>query len=129
MLRLFKVLYPEIHSCISFDSDGITIEIESNMSINLNIDKKSKKAVATLDAHVTCREKPTMFKIDVKAVGLFYIDVELETEEQKKELHIEAYNSLFPYVQGTVSELTTKAGLQPLILEKSVLKLEDIKIN
>ncbi|WP_035057757.1 protein-export chaperone SecB [Andreprevotia chitinilytica] len=61
-------------------------------------------------------EDRTVFLVEVTQAGLFQIE-HVPTEEMDPLLGIGAPSILFPYLRETVSDLTTRAGFPPLLLQ------------
>ena len=127
MLQLERIIYPKIHSSINIQEEG-SIEIENRMSLSVNFDKKNKKCIATFEIQSICQAHVDWFSVEVQVVGAFSCG-EMDSDDDKKRIHTEAYDTLFPYAQSMISELTTKAGIVPLMLEKASINFDEVVIN
>lgn len=126
MLTTQKIYYPKINSEINIPEDS-TIEIQNALSLNIDYSKKNQACVASFDVSSVCNEHPDWFSIKIQVIGIFGYD-KADTIEEKKFIHKEAYDMLFPYAQSMVSDLTTKAGHPPFILEKFDMNFSEIEI-
>ena len=127
MLQLERIIYPQIHSSINIQEEG-SIEIENRLSLNVNFDQKSKKCVSTFEIQSVCKAHADWFNVGVQIVGIFACE-KMESDDHKKLAHTESYDTLFPYAQSIISELTTKAGMIPFMLEKAPMNFDNVKIN
>ena len=127
MLKLERIFYPEIHSSVNIQEEG-SMEIENRFSLNVNFDNKNQKCISTLEIQSVCKAHEDWFHVGVKTVGIFSCE-KVDTDEDKKQIHTESYDTLFPYAQSVISELTTKAGIMPLILEKAPINFGEVKIT
>ena len=127
MLKLERIFYPEIHSSVNIQEEG-SMEIENRFSLNVNFDNKNQKCISTFEIQSVCKAHEDWFNVGVKIVGIFSCE-KVDTDEDKKQIHTESYDTLFPYAQSVISELTTKAGMVPLILEKAPINFGEVKIT
>ena len=93
-----------------------------------NFDNKNQKCISTFEIQSVCKAHEDWFNVGVKIVGIFSCE-KVDTDEDKKQIHTESYDTLFPYAQSVISELTTKAGMMPLILEKAPINFGEVKIT
>lgn len=127
MLKLERIIFPQIHSSVNIQEEG-TIEIENRFSLNVNFDSKNKKCISTFEIQSICKSHPDWFNISVKIIGVFFCE-KADSDADKKQIHTESYDTLFPYAQSMISDLTTKAGMMPLILEKAPIDFGEVKIT
>lgn len=125
MLQLERVIYPQVHSSIKLQ-EGSSMELENRFSLNVNFDDKSKKCIATFDVQSVCTAHTDWFDVSVQIVGFFSFD-KIDTDDDRKQAHNEVYGILFTYAQSMVSELTAKAGIVPLMLEKASMDFDEVK--
>ena len=127
MLKLERIFYPEIHSSVNIQEEG-SMEIENRFSLNVNFDNKNQKCISTFEIQSVCKSHEDWFNVRVKIVGIFSCE-KVDSDEDRKQIHTESYDTLFPYAQSVISELTTKAGMIPLILEKAPINFGEVKIT
>ena len=126
MLQTQKVVFPKIQSLIDL-KDSKTIEVETHFSLTVDFDENKESCSAAFDVSTVCKEHPDRFSISVQALGFFKCD-KPETDADKKNMHAEAYDILFPYMQSMIADLTTKAGTPPLMLKMVDIDFSAIKI-
>lgn len=128
MLQLERVFCPRVDSRISIKEPSI-IEIENSFSLSAIFNQLEKKCVSTFDVHSICNNHPDWFDVKVQIVGVFSCADTVDTDDNKKRMHAESYDILFPYVQSIIAELSTKAGIPPLILEKNPIDFEKVVLQ
>ena len=126
MLQTQKVVYPKIQSLIDIKDEG-TIEIENRFGLTVDFDEKKENCLATFNVSAVCKEHPDWFSVTVQVLGFFTCG-KVESDAEKKKVHSEAYDILFPYMQSIIADLTTKAGVPPLMLEKVNIDFSAIEI-
>ena len=127
MLQLKNVKYPVINSRINIPTNK-TVTIESGFSVQVRYNEEEKRMMSVLEVNCTCNEHPEWFNIVIQVMGVFVCD-DLDTEEKKKNAHIESYKELFPFVQSVILELTTKAGVKSFFLEKEKIDASQVEIS
>ena len=126
MLQTQKVVYPKIQSLIDIKDEG-TIEIENRFGLTVDFDEKQENCMATFNVSAICKDHPEWFSVTVQVLGFFNCG-KVKTDIEKKNVHAEAYDILFPYMQSIIAELTTKAGMPPFMLEKVNIDFSAIEI-
>lgn len=126
MLQTQKVVCPKIQSIIDIKDKG-TIEVENCFRLTVDFDENKESCLAAFNVSAICKEHPDRFSVTVQVLGFFNCG-KVENDTDKKNVHIEAYDILFPYMQSIVADLTTKAGVPPLILEKMNIDFSTIEI-
>ena len=116
-LQLQKVVYKKINSFFEINK-SIELQVQSTFSLNIEYDDSNKACFATLKNETFAPEHPDIFNIDIEIIGIFKCDG-ITDDEDKKIAHTEIYNYLFPYVQLMISDLSIKAGLPPLMVERA----------
>ena len=127
MIQLQRVIFPKIHSSINIQTER-KIQIENSFNLNINFDLKDKKCISTLTISSQCKEHLEWFDVSVTIIGIFTFD-EISTVEQKKQIHSESYDMLFPYIQSVISDITAKAGLPAFMLEKAPINFDKIIVS
>tara|TARA_R110002073_G_scaffold219002_3_gene379371 strand:- start:1985 stop:2455 length:471 start_codon:yes stop_codon:yes gene_type:complete len=99
---------------------GIFLEREApeiNLRLNTknqSIDETLHEVVLTVTVTAKIKEK-VMFLVEAQQAGVFRIQHVAETE-LKQVLGIGCPNIVFPYLRETVSDIATRAGFPPVIL-------------
>ncbi len=83
----------------------------------------------TLEVKIeTDEQNPKPFNLKVSLTGIF--EAEINSEDERKELNVQAEKILYPYLRTAVSTLTSNAFVSPLILpviSGSLFKEQDKK--
>lgn len=88
-------------------------KIELGFSYSYNVKYSNKNTcVGEFTAKITDKSNADEFRITVTATGIF----RFEPDTQKELLHVETYNTLFPYVRAFVTTITSNTGIPPIIM-------------
>ena len=74
------------------------------------------------------KEDEKLFYLSVEMLGVFQCEG-VETEEDKKIIHTQCYDQLFPYMQNQVSQLCTASGMNNLVLKKAKIDPSQVIFN
>jgi len=101
---------PEI-TYINKMPSGSQLKLDTKFSYNV---KYSKELTCQGEMTVTVNAKndPENFAIKVRMIGAFTY----KEGADKDLLHVETFQTLFPFVRALVSTITTNAGIPPIIL-------------
>ena len=103
----------------------INLEIEAPLTWRVEFTENNDKCIAYLEQRAVCNSSPEIFNIKVCITGVFACSG-IESEDDKKVVHVMAYHQIFPYIQSTFSYLTGITGLPPLMLPQVDTKPEDV---
>ena len=118
----------EIHLSNKLDQSG-QIQLDSSFSLNVNFVPDGTRCVGKLTQ--TLRDKEFVggkFTLAVELVGIFNC-TGATTDEVKKQIHLEVYDQLFPYMQSQCANLTAAAGLPGLMLRKAAINPDSVSVN
>lgn len=115
-LNLRNCIFKNISMCADVNDPQKLAEMESWFSFNISYDEDLRSGIAVLSQELRSKQEPEKFNISLDAIGSFSCDG-IENEDDQRQAHIEAYHLLFGHVQTMVAQLTTKAGLPPLMIE------------
>ena len=73
-------------------------------------------------------EDEKLFFLSVEMLGVFKCEG-VESEEDKKQIHTQCYDQLFPYMQSEVSHLCTASGMNGLVLRKAKIDPSQVVFN
>ena len=68
------------------------------------------------------------FTLSVELAGIFNCSG-ATTDEVKRQVHLEVYDQLFPYMQSQCATLTASSGLPGLMLRKAAIDPGSVAIN
>lgn len=71
---------------------------------------------------------PEQFYFEVTMLGIFACEG-IQTDEDKRQAHVLAYQLLFPHMQAFIRTLTTQSGMAPLMLAPAPPKKENIQFS
>ena len=66
-----------------------------------------------------------LFEHCAEIVGVFNLEGVVD-EESKKDAHVQCYDQLFPFLQSTITQLTTASGMPGFLMRKNPMKRENI---
>ena len=104
------------------------MELESSFSFSMDYNENSTQCVARLNYDIHMKGEPEKLRAAVECLGV-YACTGIEKEEDKKQAHVQAYQLLFPYVQGMIAHLMVSAGMPALMVEMMQLNPDDIVLN
>lgn len=108
---------------IHFNNDlerkhGNNRQLGSSFSFQVNYSPDGERCVAKLYHSLKDKEDEKLFFLSVEMLGVFKCEG-VENEEDKKVIHTQCYDQLFPYMQSEVSHLCTASGMNGLVLKKA----------
>lgn len=108
------------------ESKTIQVGIKYDLEVlNSEINTNSR---ARIRYYIENVEDSSAFQLTIGLEGIIEHDAILSPDD-KKELHLKAYDMLFPYVQFMISQIAGFAGLSPLMIPKDKLIMEHILIK
>ena len=118
----------EIHLSNKLDQSG-QIQLDSSFSLNVSFSSDGSRCVGKLTQ--TLRDKEHVggkFTLSVELVGIFNCSG-ATNDEVKRQIHMEVYDQLFPYMQSQCATLTAASGLPGLMLRKAAIDPGSIAVN
>ena len=115
---------------IHFNNDierkhGNNRQLGSSFSFQVNYSPDGERCVAKLYHSLKDKEDEKLFFLSVEILGVFQCEG-VETEEDKKIVHTQCYDQLFPYMQTQVSQLCTASGMNNLVLKKAKITPDQV---
>lgn len=126
-LNLKKQFFKEITLKVDI-KENTELELESTFSFNVNYNEDNTSCVACLKQELHCRSVPEAFNIVVESLGQFSCEG-IDSEDEKKQAHVQAYAMLFPYVQSKIASLTKDAGGDPIMIEMARINPENVVLT
>jgi len=117
----------EIQLLNRLDKPG-QIQLDSNFSLSVNYNEDGNSCLGKLRQNLVDRDEPDKFHLTVDIIGIFRCD-NMFTDEQKKIIHSEVYDQLFPYVQAIVQTIAASSGIPGLMLRKEEIHLDQVAVN
>ena len=104
------------------------ISIDTVNEFNVNYAEDGEHCRGILRTGFKTHVQPEMLTVSCTVVGEFGTQ-KIASDEDKKKIHVECYNKLFPYAQALVSRLCTDAGLPPFFIQPIEMKEENVVIT
>ena len=104
------------------------IELETRYEYGVKYSEDAKNCLAILTCEMRAKDAPEVFTMKLVNIGEFEGEG-MDTDDGKREAHIQCNRILFPYTQYMVSNLAVRAGFSPIFIENQVIKKEDITVN
>ncbi len=126
-LKLQQQAFRKVDMVVNIGAQS-DMELESSFSFSMDYNEDNSQCAARLNYDIHLKEAPEKLKVIVECLGV-YACQGIETEADKKQAHVQAYNLLFPYVQGMIAHMMVSAGMPALMVEMMQLDPGDIVIN
>lgn len=108
------------------ENKTIHLEIRYDFKVANNTDKRH--SIANIKYYIEDSDKQSLFNLVVGYEGIIEHDL-IETDDNVKEIHVLAYEMLFPYIQAIVSQTAINAGLPSLMIPKDRLTIDRVSIE
>lgn len=118
----------EIHFFNKIKQQGDQLQLVSGFSFNVNYSPDGKQAVATLYQSLKDNAGGELFFCSVEMRGVFSLSGEVN-EATKKELHVQCYDQMFPYIQRQVKDLCASSGIPNMMLRKAKINPENVSVR
>lgn len=126
-LKLQQQAFRKIDMLVNVGTEP-DMELESSFSFSMDYNDVNTQCVARLNYDIHMKGAPEKLKAEVECLGVYSCQG-IEKEEDKKQAHVQAYQLLFPYVQGMIAHLMVSAGMPALMVEMMQLNPDDIVLN
>lgn len=126
-LTLNQQIFKEISLKVDIKENS-QLELQSSYSFNVSYNEDNSLCVAKLKQELKCPDNPEMFSIAVECHGHFNCEG-IQTADDKKQAHIQAYSLLFPYVQSKIAGLTKDAGGPPIMVEMDKMRADRVFVQ
>lgn len=117
----------EVHFINKLSQQG-QIQLDSNFTFNVNFAKDGKRCIARIYQSIKDKEGGEQLFASVDLIGAFACEG-VEGDEEKKQVHSQCYDQLFPYVQSTIQSLMQASGIPGFQLRKAVIKADNVQIG
>lgn len=96
------------------------LQLKSNFNFSVKYAPDNSRCVATIYQSFEDKSADQAFSASVTLEGVFSCQG-METEEDKKTVHLQAYEALFPYLQSAVGQLFASTGIPGFLVKKMQL--------
>ncbi|MCD7802212.1 MAG: protein-export chaperone SecB [Clostridiales bacterium] len=93
------------------------LQLKSNFNFNVKFAANNQNCVATLYQSFEDKSGEEAISVSVTLEGLFSCQGVM-SDEDKKSVHLQAYDALFPYLQSVVGQLFGSTGFAGFMLKK-----------
>lgn len=105
-----------------------SLEVNFRYNFNVSYADDNRHCKATLEQIVQAVDDPQQFSINVEIEGIFETDL-ITNDDEKKEVHVKSYYSLFPYAQLLIYQMSTSAGFPPLMIPPDKMTVDGVVIK
>lgn len=117
----------EVHFVNKLEKSG-QIQLQSGFNFNVNFSKDGQRCVARIYQSIKDQDGGEIIFLSAELVGAFTCDG-VVTDEDKKQVHTQCYDQLFPYVQNTVTTLMNASGIPGFQLRKAVMDADRVVVG
>lgn len=117
----------EVHFTNKLQQKG-QIQLETSFNFNVNFAKDGSRCVARIYQSIKDKDGGEQLFASVDLVGAFACEG-IVTEEDKKIVHAQCYDQLFPYVQSTVQNLMQSSGIPGFQLRKAIINTDRVQVG
>ncbi|MCD8384383.1 MAG: protein-export chaperone SecB [Clostridiales bacterium] len=104
------------------------LQLRSNFNFNVKFASNNQNCVATLYQSFEDKSGEETLSVSVTLEGLFSCQG-VAGDEDKKAVHVQAYDALFPYLQSTVGQLFSSTGFPGFMVKKIPLDEQKVVIS
>lgn len=106
------------------------IQMENNFSYSVDYNKENTRCIAKLYQCVKDKtdDQNHKFFVSIELLGVFDITGEV-TDEDKKSIHIQTYQQVFPYAELLVRQLCAAGGMPNFVLLRHRMERDKVAIN
>ena len=101
------------------------LELKNELKYNVKYSEQQCECMGECRFKVYHSQRPDLFSIEVSVRGFF----KYEEGADKKELHAETYDQLFPYVRSLISTITVNCGMPPITIPKIKIGADNVVIH
>ncbi len=106
------------------------VQMENNFSYSVDYNKENTRCIARLYQCVKDKteDQNHKFFVSVEVIGVFEISG-LITDEDKKNIHIQTYQQIFPYAEVLVRQVCSAGGMPNFALLRHKMDPDKVSIN
>ncbi len=108
--------------------DKNQMEIKVHHRFDVKFHNDGKHCAVLLKCELKSTEEPAVVSVSVSYEGIFETD-EIRNDEDKKRIHVQAYYSIFPYMQAMISNIFVSTGLPPIIIQPMEMKTDEVSLS
>ncbi|MCD7829675.1 MAG: protein-export chaperone SecB [Clostridiales bacterium] len=116
----------EVHFVNKLTKQG-QIQLDSSFTFNVNFAKDGKRCIAKVYQSIKDKNGGDELFVSVDLIGAFSCQG-IDSDEDKKQVHAQCYDQLFPYIQSTVQNLMQASGIPGFQLRKAVINADNVQV-
>lgn len=117
----------EVHFVNKLEKSG-QIQLQSSFNFNVNFSKDGQRCVARLYQSIKDPDGGETIFLSAELVGAFACEG-VATDEDKKQVHTQCYDQLFPYAQTTITSLMAASGIPGFQLRKPRMDTDKVVVG
>ena len=115
-------------SLINRVTEAKEINVETTHNFSVNYADNNINCRATLQIGLIAQGNPDALTIACTVEGEF-LTTEIKSDDDKKQVHVECYRSLFPYAQSLISRICLEGGMPPYYFPQMEMTTDNVIIN
>lgn len=121
IVNLERFSVKKINYINNLNKDEQKVELYHTINSNVKYNKDESKCVCILSLKILPSDTDADFCVEIEVAGLFSYE-----EGERKDIHVEACNKLYPYLQTTTISVMTIIGIPNFILPEFKVNSEDV---
>ncbi len=117
----------EVHFLNKLEHSG-QINLQSSFNFNVTFPKDGKRCIAHIYQSIKDPDGGEKLFVSVDMIGAFSCQG-VDTDEDKKQIHAQCYDQLFPYVQSTTNSLMAASGIPGFQLRKATINTDNVQVG
>ncbi|MGN0382757.1 MAG: protein-export chaperone SecB [Eubacterium sp.] len=99
------------------------LEMHNKLNYNVNYKEDTYECFGTCVLEI--EDASNEFDLKVSLTGVF----SYAPGADRKKMHVETYNELFPYLRSIITNITANAGMPPIIIPKTEIDEDAIDVR
>jgi preprotein translocase subunit SecB len=106
------------------------VQLENNFSYSVDYNKENTRCVARLYQCVKDKSEDENHKffVSVELLGIFELTGTV-TDEDKKDIHVQTYQQMFPYAELLTKQLCAAGGMANFVLLRQRMDRNKVSLN
>lgn len=117
-MKAYKISQIEFLNTLA---NGTKLELQNQYAYNVKYGQNGV-CEGILKVDISDKGGNKNFKISVTVQGLF----EYDSRQSREELHVATYRELFPYARVVIANMTTTAGMPPIMIPPIDMEAQEI---
>lgn len=126
-IQLLQQRVREMHLRNEIKSKG-QMQLKSNFNFNVKYAPNGQSCVATIYQSFEDKGENGEFSVSLTLEGIFSCQG-VQTEADKKQVHLMAYDALFPYLQSSVGQAFASTGIPGFMVKRMTLDADHVVLS